>query len=285
MHSKNQIIQNKTLLQSEKIRGIKLLKKVLEELAQYDPHKATEGKMAGLEARIKNTLGDIYGHGTPKYKSYSDASNLYPASIIWLNFGESPSSRLDITELERGKQRAISLIEAAITDLEESLDNEEIQGTEPTITEYDDKKIFIVHGHDEQTKTDVENVVSKLGLEPIILSDCANTGRHILQKFTEETDQIGFAIILMTPDDLGGKTKDDLNPRARQNVVMELGFFIGKLGPKRVAVILSDKNIEIPSDINGIVYTSYTYSDNAWKLGLLKELKHAGYAVDANKLL
>lgn len=140
-------------------------------------------------------------------------------------------------------------------------------------------KVFIVHGRDGELKHAVARLVEKQGVEAIILSEQANKGKTIIEKFEENSDVSG-AICLFTADDLGrAKTDTEERPRARQNVVFEAGYFMGKLGRDRV-VIIAEKGVELPSDMQGIVYTS---KDN-WQLDVLKELKAMGYNVDFNKL-
>jgi predicted nucleotide-binding protein len=109
-----------------------------------------------------------------------------------------------------------------------------------------------------------------------------NKGRTIITKFREEATDIRFAVVLMTPDDSGGKVGSDSKPRARQNVVFELGFFIGKLGPGRVAALVKG-DIERPSDFDGVVYIPL--DQGKWKMDLGKELEAAGYEIDWNKVM
>lgn len=140
-------------------------------------------------------------------------------------------------------------------------------------------KIFIVHGHDGELKHSVARIIEKQGIEAIILSEKVNLGRTIIEKFEDYSDVDG-AICLFTADDFGNaKTNETHNPRARQNVVLETGYFMGKLGRDHV-VILADKNIEMPSDLSGVVYAS----TSNWQVDLLKELRAMGYSVDFNKL-
>ncbi len=144
-------------------------------------------------------------------------------------------------------------------------------------------QIFIVHGHNTAIEQTVARTIEKLGLTPIILHEQANAGRTIIEKFEGNSD-VGFAIILLTDDDEGkAKTEVDLRSRARQNVVLELGYFIGKLGRPRVLPLHSE-GVEIPSDIHGLVYVPLDKAEN-WKFSIVKELREAGYTVDANKLL
>lgn len=141
-------------------------------------------------------------------------------------------------------------------------------------------KIFIVHGHDGELKHSVARVIEKQGIEAVILSEQANQGRTIIEKFEANSD-VGGAICLFTADDVG-KAKDAAseNSRARQNVVLETGYFMGKLGRDHV-VILADAGVEIPSDLSGVVYTSTAH----WEFDLMRDLKAMGYEVDLNKLV
>ncbi len=152
------------------------------------------------------------------------------------------------------------------------------------VTKQEDKpysnKIFIVHGHDGEMKETVARFVEKLGLEAIILHEQANEGRTIIEKF-EGCSDVTFAIVLLSPDDLGN-CKDGIatpNQRARQNVILELGYFMGKLGRNKVCAIVKD-NVERPSDIDGVVYIPY---GGSWRLEVAKEMKAAGLTIDMNK--
>jgi len=144
------------------------------------------------------------------------------------------------------------------------------------------KKVFIVHGHDNEVKQTVARFLEKLGLEAVILHERSNAGLTIIEKFEKHSD-VAYAIVLMTPDDLGTlKTeKDRLQERARQNVVFELGYFMGKLGRNYVCALLKG-NIEIPSDSDGIIYIALDPNDG-WRILLAKELKDAGLNIDMNK--
>lgn len=149
---------------------------------------------------------------------------------------------------------------------------------------YSNHKVFIVHGRDTLLRTQVENVLRALGLEPIILQEQANIGKTIIEKIEECTD-VGFGIVLYTPCDEGRLKSEDgeLKPRARQNVVLEHGYLMAKLGRERVCCLVS-KNVEFPSDIQGIGYIPANDIDQ-WKYKIAKELKAAGFDIDTNKLL
>ena len=148
---------------------------------------------------------------------------------------------------------------------------------EATVASFE--KVFIVHGRDGELKHAVARLVEKQGVKAVILSEQVNKGNTIIEKFEENSDVSG-AICLFTADDLGrAKTDTEERPRARQNVVFEAGYFMGKLGRGRV-VIIAEKGVELPSDMQGIVYTD----KNNWEVEVLKELKAMGYTVDFNKL-
>jgi len=146
------------------------------------------------------------------------------------------------------------------------------------------KDAFIVHGHDETVKERVARYIEKLGLNAIILHEQPNAGRTIIEKF-ETYSNVGFAVILLTPDDVGASRQATSNNqlRARQNVIFELGYFIGKLGRNRVCALYKQE-IELPSDIDGLLYLPLDNS-GAWKLSLAKEIKHAGIPIDLDNAL
>lgn len=151
-------------------------------------------------------------------------------------------------------------------------------------TEMDLKKVFIVHGQDNEAKLSVARFLEKLDLKPVILHEQTNTGKTIIEKFEHHSSDVSYAVVLLTPDDVGNiKTKqDELQPRARQNVIFELGYFFAKLGRERVCA-LHKEGIELPSDFQGVLYVPMD-SNDAWKFNLAKELKQAGLDVDMNKI-
>ena len=147
------------------------------------------------------------------------------------------------------------------------------------------KKVFIVHGRNEQLKDAAENLVRSLGLEPIILHKQANQGRTIIEKFSDHARDVSFAIVLLSSDDEGRLRQNpptELRARARQNVVFELGFFFGSLGRGKVCAVY-DKDLESPSDIQGIAYVERD-PGGLWKYDVAKELSAAGYDVDLSKI-
>ncbi|PAQ14732.1 DNA-binding protein [Bacillaceae bacterium SAOS 7] len=143
-------------------------------------------------------------------------------------------------------------------------------------------KVFIVHGHDNAAKQETARFIERLGLNAIILHEQVNQGKTIIEKIEENTN-VGFAIVLYTPCDLG-KAKDDLDlkDRARQNVIFEHGYLTGKLGRQRVSALVKG-NVEKPNDISGVVYIDMD-NGGGWKVSLAREMKSVGYDIDMNKI-
>lgn len=148
-----------------------------------------------------------------------------------------------------------------------------------------DNKVFIVHGHDDTMKNDVANYLIKLKLEPVILHEQANLGMTLIEKI-EEYSNVGFGIVLYTPCDKGGLATDDIECmkfRARQNVVFEHGYLLGKLGRSRVCALMKGE-LEYPNDISGLLYIEYQ-PHGAWQFELAREMKKVGLPMDINQLL
>jgi predicted nucleotide-binding protein len=144
--------------------------------------------------------------------------------------------------------------------------------------------IFLVHGHDHALLHHAVRALERgTRREVVVLHEQANRGRTILEKFEEHAGSAAFAVVLLTGDDRGGtKDADDTQPRGRQNVIFELGFFFGKLGRRRVIVLL-DHGVEKPSDIEGLVYIPID-AGGAWKGSMARELAAAGIEVDYLKM-
>lgn len=139
-------------------------------------------------------------------------------------------------------------------------------------------KVFIVHGHDGELKESIARLIERQGIKAIILNEQTNGCATIIEKF-EKNSEVAAAICLFTKDDVGKAMNDtDYQARARQNVVFEAGYFMGKLGRKHV-IMIADNDIEIPSDLQGVVHTNSTY----WQVEVLKELKEIGFDIDMNK--
>ena len=204
-----------------------------------------------------------------------------PESTILSGLGEKLSKLYEIARRKKHSRARNEIQNTVINnDIMEELSN----------------RVFIVHGHNEEMKQYVARTVSELGLKPIILHERPNMGKTIIEKFLSNAEKSGFAIILLSADDLGiskrdkekatkeGKQTDDvLASRARQNVIFEMGCFIGMLGRPNVFLLL-EEGVEKPGDLDGIVYNSYD-KKGAWRFDLVKEMMNCGYNVSADSLL
>jgi len=161
---------------------------------------------------------------------------------------------------------------------------QEIKNTKGRVISGNSNNVFIVHGHDEQAKESSARFIEKLGLNAVILHEQANEGQTIIEKLEKHTDA-AYAVVLFTPDDVGASSASpgNLQPRARQNVLVELGYMAAKIGRNRVCV-LRKGNVEIPSDFLGVLYIDIDAA-GAWRLTLAKELKVAGLKVDLNEAM
>ena len=135
-------------------------------------------------------------------------------------------------------------------------------------------RVFVVHGRNDSRKAAVSALLSSLGLQPVVLHEQPNMGRHLLTKFIDEAELATFAVIVMSADDIGGLNPEGLRPRARQNVILELGYFISHLGQERVCALI-DPGLETPSDFDGIAYVAMD-PQGTWQTLLIRELRAAG---------
>lgn len=170
-------------------------------------------------------------------------------------------------------------INAILTGSEETLQN-----SENTIS----NKVFVVYGHDQTARDQLEAMLRRWGLEPLILDQLASEGQTIIEKLETYIAEVGFCVVLATPDDEGHRANhpDEKAYRARQNVVLELGMLLALLGRKRVAILQKQQEkMERPSDIQGLIYLPFK-DDLQKEVGVLlgKEMARQGYKIDISRL-
>lgn len=270
-------------------KGIVRLERLIKEIEDFDATILTKRwgpEQTALETTITGTLASVFGHETVEYRRYAQATGLDNGSVS-MHFGGEPrdgshEARQYVTE---GKVAAVQILRSAIKWLHDEIGDaaDSAPAAVPArVAISPSQRIFIVHGHDEGARQTVARFIERIGFEAIILSEQASQGRTIIEKI-EAHDDVGFAIVLLTPDDVGGKAADSLRPRARQNVLLELGYFIAQLGRERVCT-LAKGELEIPTDFAGVVWELLD-DGGAWKTALARELKAAGYAIDWNKVM
>jgi len=218
-------------------------------------------------------LKQEFNNPSNEYRNSYKSSRTYWGGVAFPSEPEPTKSKTIIKNQMDNIQNLINkadLIKSSIT-IQKEMVNDSIDRT----------KVFIVHGHDETAETKTARFIEKLGFEAIILHEQASSGKTIIEKI-EHYSNVGFGIVLYTPCDLGGKTTDSLKSRARQNVVFEHGYLIGKIGRNNVCALVKG-DIETPNDISGVVYVKMDDS-NAWHFKIAKEMKNSGYDIDMNKL-
>lgn len=243
-------------------------------LSSGSPSKDSIGQW---ELVTRNILEKAFGVNSPNVSSVMDVGK-YGAFVLGAGeaYWESHRTESLTTQLARLE----GLVELLRTE-------EELQGAGVIAgaarSNASGHRVFLVHGRDEAALQGVARFLEKLDQEVVLLREQPNRGQTIIEKFEEYSD-VGFAVVLLTGDDRGGlgtATAESLAPRARQNVILELGFFLGRLGRSRVCALFVD-GVEIPSDYSGVLYVRLD-PDGAWRLHLAKELRAAGLSVDMNK--
>jgi predicted nucleotide-binding protein len=267
-------------------RGIARLEKRIEELEGFDVRTLVHGRspeIISLEVAIKDTLERCFGERTSAFNSFQSAANLQFFTIM-AAYGDVDYE----TPTRQNIANAVALLKEAQRTLREDLADHEHAATLDTLVTVDNeqrvllRKVFVVHGHDEGAREAVARFLMQLGFDPIILHEQANQGRTVMEKVEAHGD-VGFAVVLLTPDDEGCMRGGTLEPRARQNVLLELGYFLGRLGRDKVCA-LKRGTVEIPSDFAGVVWESMD-SGNNWKQALGRELQAAGHEIDWNKVM
>ena len=198
-----------------------------------------------------------------------------------------------LEEKETGNSRQLKLSNGAIINCFAN-GNHNVQGkNQQEVKDFlegklsaNNKKVFVVYGHDDIARTQLEAMLRRWDLDPIILDQQASSGQTIIEKLEEYGADVGYAIILATPDDEGkAKTEEMYKSRVRQNVVLELGMFLAKLGREKVAILLKeDANFEKPSDIQGLIYIPFQNKVDEVAISLIRELSRQGYSIDASRI-
>jgi predicted nucleotide-binding protein len=257
--------------------GIDLLKKQIangNELLNTRP--MSKDAYSKWKLVTRNYLEKTFGVNST---NVSNVTDVVQHSSFPRNAGEQWWEKNRVDSLTTQITRLEGLIELLNTE-QEIQRNVVISKTQPATERH---RIFLVHGHDDAALQQLARFLEKLDQEIVILREQANRGQTIIEKFEDYSD-VGFAVVLLTPDDKGGSiavsTEEHL-PRARQNVIFELGFFLGKLGRSHVCVLYS-KGVDIPSDYSGVLYVELD-KEGGWKLRLAKELKTVGFSIDMNK--
>jgi predicted nucleotide-binding protein len=256
-------------------KGLEIRNKPINSATELEDARSERSKWSKYNSELLLRLFDN--------SSMADEYNRSYGRVIYMNASFERSLR----EFREGMDDSNNRLEAIRDrlDLIPELNNNNSPATiSRNPTEILGQDIFIVHGHDEAAKESVSRFIEKLGFRTTILHEQPNAGRTIIEKF-EEHSNVAFAVILLTPDDIGAAydRAAEGKPRARQNVILELGYFIAKLGRQRVCALYKEE-VELPSDIYGLLYIPLDAA-GAWRLSLAREMKHAGFPLDMNKAI
>lgn len=267
------------LSKAKSIEKLTSLIKLIDEIEKQKPYSSIFNKWRrDTEVALINIFGESSRH-VKEFRNISYMSRLITAD----------SSGDDKAFFRSGLKDARVVLQSMIDEINEYWETGEDHDKDNKKMNYGNgKKVFIIHGHDNGMKEEVARFIEKIELTPIILHEQSNSGKTIIEKFEHHPD-VSYAIALLSPDDMGClmSEQDSARPRARQNVIFEFGYFIGKMGRDRVCGLVkntSDTQIEIPSDYSGVLYIDFD-ANGSWRLALVKELKAIGIEVDANKAI
>jgi len=277
-------IEVKQFTQSEIERGIEKIQRRIEDVRHLETNHVpwNDARVDTAERNIRETIRDVFGQRSPEFRDLE-----YHRIERGGNFIGGSDAEYQHCFLE-GIPYTITLLEGLISGLEENaadLKFWSVPSHTAVATPADpNRRIFVVHGHDEAVKEAVARFLSKLDLEPIILHEQPNAGRTIIEKFEAYAD-VGFAVVLLTPDDLGAPANNPKNaqPRARQNVIFELGFFLGRLGRSHVCALYKG-DLELLSDYQGVLYVPIDAA-GGWRLALAREIKETGMDINLNQAI
>lgn len=270
--------------------GISRIKKRVEELEAFDPSGMQvefPSEIAVLETAITRALEKTFGENTADFRRFSSAGNIQWSPGVYFSGYSTPlhEYREGVSEY---KSQSLALLREAIRTLEEDIaelapDLETKSMSSVSKPKTFSRRVFVVHGRDHEPKEAVARFLESLGFEAVILHEQANQGRTVIEKVEAHAD-VDFAIVLLTPDDAGrAKDEAELAPRPRQNVLLELGYFIGRLGRENVCA-LKRGQLEVPSDFAGVVWEEFDPA-GAWRTVLGRELQAAGHQIDWNKIM
>ena len=240
--------------------------------------------IGALAKKVDGTLQEILGHDTVEYREYSVRS--FDTLPLVMGGGHYPLPRVH-EGYRDGIERCVLKLQTLKELFEERIaDAVPVEASAPVTQakrRFGTRRVFVVHGHDNGTKETIARYLKMLDLEAVILHEQPNQGRTVIEKFEAHAD-VDFAVVLFTPDDVGypAASPEEARPRARQNVVLEFGFFMAALGRQRVCVLYRG-DVEVPSDYAGVLYLPLDNA-GAWRFLLARELKNVGIDIDLNNV-
>lgn len=258
--------------------GIELLQKLIAKgKVLLDNRPLSHDAHGQWQLLARNYLEKAFGVGSPNVSNVMDVTT---HGFYLTGQPESYWENMRAEDLATQVTRLEGLVELLETEVQ--LNQAKPVAPRPAQTGH---RVFLVHGHDEAALHNVARFLEQLEQDVVVLREQPNKGRTIIEKFEDYSD-VGFAVVLLTADDRGRAADDDageMQLRARQNVILELGYFLGRLGRKRVCALYQE-GIDIPSDYSGVLYVPLD-ANGGWRLLLAKELNAAGLPIDMNKAM
>lgn len=236
--------------------------------------------------------GDFGGEDKPEWLAWKTRSYNLITEITSLNSPAATLANTAIkictknnypTEFDRLKETMIDALKLSVQSIKKDSFGELKKLQSKNIFTVNSNKVFVVHGHDHSLKTEIENFLLAIGLEPIVLHKKPDEGQTIIEKFEKHSD-VGYVFVLLTPDEITytieqekeEDSKRKKEKRSRPNVIFEFGYFIGKLGRNRVCCIYKE-GVALPSDLAGLLYKKIEKSVEEKEYEIIKELNAAGY--------
>jgi len=262
-------------------RAIPLIRRQINRLAEIRTLNYNDPKEDAWLSSTVSILDSVFGQPNGEYERRTADVAYASGGLIRMGMSEDELQQNHLNRCDKRK----ALLESYVEQLQD-LCPTQISSTasEPRPSEGSNEDcVFIVHGRTSGTISEVARFVERLDLSPVILHEQPNEGQTIIEKFEKYAGRSNYAIVLLTSDDKGClKDTDEFKPRARQNVILELGYFMGMLSRKNVCAIY-ESGVELPSNYDGVLYVPLD-PEGAWKYKLAKELKTAGLKVDMNKV-
>jgi len=247
---------------------IKKIKTLIKEGESFDFQKYQHAEYIAWKMKVKNNIFIFFGKSSPIFESFNKAD--YVPEIL------DPKIKL-IQDRDLLLGNLYGVID--ILELDIKMEDSEKKTFEKS------NRVFIVHGHDEKMKNQLEIFLSEIGLESVVLHRKPDEGLTIIEKFEKYSD-VGYAFILITPDDIGYSLTEDSKPedkknkekRARQNVIFEFGYFVGRLGRRRVCCLYKE-GVSLPTDVSGMIYKKVKDNVEEVAFAIQKDLIAVGYKI------
>ena len=270
-------------------KKIELLEDLKEKINELNFNDNVELKV--IRTKMNLVFKEFFSyHDCEKYEKEIENVNFYPVAFL----GDRDYG-YELKCWESGKKSLLAIVFSVQEIIQ--FENEMLLDSDSKIADVKDyvvtdirsdssplnNKIFIVHGRDDAMKLTVKDFIQSIGLEPIILHEQIDKSQTVIEKFLSESEDIEFAIVLFSPDDIGklNEQGEEFEGRARQNVVLEYGFFVGKLGRENTYALVKNGTV-LPNDMSGLIYNKFS---GEWKLSLMRLLSSKGYKVDMKNLL